>query len=150
MKVTSHVAQNKSGHRSALADQIAQSESYAILRRKRKLIEQGFGWAKLVGPGRQVMVRGIQKVDRLFALTMASLQPRAHADLGGVRPLAPPSSVRRMTDPASFPRTSSHAAKRVFSQVTGDRKPLAECRRWRLYQPSIQSTMSSLACARVS
>lgn len=53
-------------------------------------------------------------------------------------------------DPASFPRTSSHAAKRLFSQITGGRKPLAECRRWRLYQPSIQSTMSSLACARVS
>lgn len=54
------------------------------------------------------------------------------------------------SDPASFPRTPSHAAKRAFSQVTGGRKPLAECRRWRLYQPSIQSTMSSLACARVS
>lgn len=53
-------------------------------------------------------------------------------------------------DPASFPRTSSHAAKRVLSQITGGRKPLAECKRWRLYQPSIQLTMSSLACARVS
>jgi len=58
-------------------------------------------------------------------------------------------SVKQL-DPASFPRTSSHAAKRVLSQITGGRKPLAECKRWRLYQPSIQSTMSSLACARVS
>ena len=55
-----------------------------------------------------------------------------------------------LTDPAPFPRTSSHAANWGFSHVTGERKPLAECRRWRLYQPSIQSTMSSLACARVS
>ncbi len=53
-------------------------------------------------------------------------------------------------DPVSFPRTSSHAAERAFSHATGARKPLAECRRWRLYQPSIQSTMSSRACARVS
>lgn len=56
----------------------------------------------------------------------------------------------KQADLASFSRTSSHAAKLVLSQITGGRKPLAECKRWRLYQPSIQSTMSSLACARVS
>ena len=48
MKVTPHVAQNKAGRRSAVADEIARSEGYAISQRKRKLIEQGFGWAKFV------------------------------------------------------------------------------------------------------
>jgi transposase len=55
MKVTPHVAQNKSERRSAVADEIAESGGYAISQRKRKLIEQGFGWAKFVGPIRQVM-----------------------------------------------------------------------------------------------
>jgi transposase len=72
MKVTPHVPQIKSGRRSAVADELAQSEGYAISQRKRKFIEQGFGWAKFVGPIRQVMVRGIKKVDQLFVLTMAA------------------------------------------------------------------------------
>ena len=36
---------------------------------------------------------------------------------------------QKWADPASFPRTSSHAANWAFSQVTGARNPLAECRR---------------------
>ena len=88
MNVTPHVAQNKSGRRSAVADEIAQSAGYAISQRKRKLIEQGFGWAKLVGPIRQVMVRGIKKVDQLFVLTMAAYNLVRMRTLAEVRPLA--------------------------------------------------------------
>lgn len=88
MKVTPHVAQNKAGRRSAVADEIARSEGYAISQRKRKLIEQGFGWAKFVGPIRQVMVRGIQKVDQLFVLTMAAYNLVRMRTLAEVRPLA--------------------------------------------------------------
>ena len=72
MKVTPHVAQNTSGRRSAVPDEIAQTEGYAISQRKRKLIEQGFGWAKTVGCMRQVMVRGLERVDQMFVLTMAA------------------------------------------------------------------------------
>ena len=54
-----------------MPDGIAGSEGYAISQQKRKLIEQGFGWAKTVGHMRQVLVRGIKKVDQLFVLTMA-------------------------------------------------------------------------------
>jgi transposase len=88
MKVTPHVAQNKAGRRSAVADEIARSEGYAISQRKRKLIEQGFGWAKFVGPIRQVMVRGIKKVDQLFVLTMAAYNLVRMRTLAEVRPLA--------------------------------------------------------------
>ena len=70
MKVIPHVAQNKSGRRSAVPDDIAQSSGYAISQQKRKLIEQGFGWAKYIGPIRQVMVRGLERVDQLFVLAM--------------------------------------------------------------------------------
>ncbi len=55
----------------AVPDRIADSEGYAISQQKRKLIEQGFGWAKTVGHMRQVLVRGIKKVDQMFVLTMA-------------------------------------------------------------------------------
>ena len=40
--------------------------------RKRKCIEQCFGWAKVVGRMRQVMVRGLDKVNQAFTLTMAA------------------------------------------------------------------------------
>ncbi|ELW9773768.1 TPA: IS5 family transposase [Pseudomonas aeruginosa] len=72
MNVLPHVAQNKSGRSSAVPDAVAQSEGYAISQRKRKLIEQGFGWAKSVGGMRQVMVRGIKRVDQMFVLTMSA------------------------------------------------------------------------------
>jgi transposase len=72
LKVTAHVAQNKSGRSSAVADEVAQTEGYAMSQRKRKLIEQGFGWAKSVGGMRQVMVRGLKRVDQMFVLTMAA------------------------------------------------------------------------------
>lgn len=88
MKVTPHVAQNKSGRNSAVPDEIAQTEGYAISQRKRKLIEQGFGWAKTVGSMRQVMVRGIQRVDQMFVLTMAAYNLVRMRTLGQIRPQA--------------------------------------------------------------
>ena len=72
MKVLPHVAQNTSSRKSAVPDHIAASDGYVISQQKRKLIEQGFGWAKFIGPIRQVMVRGLKKVDQLFVLTMAA------------------------------------------------------------------------------
>jgi len=72
MKVLPHVAQNTSSRASAVPHEMAQTEGYAISQRKRKLIEQGFGWAKTVGSIRQVMVRGLKRVDQMFVLTMAA------------------------------------------------------------------------------
>jgi hypothetical protein len=64
------------------------SPVYALSQRKRKLIEQGFGWAKFVGPIRQVMVRGIEKVDQLFVLTMAAYNLTRMRTLAELRPVA--------------------------------------------------------------
>jgi transposase len=85
MKVTPHVAQNKSGRSSAVPDEIAQTEGYAISQRKRKLIEQGFGWAKTVGSMREVMVRGLKRVDQMFVLTMAAYNLMRMRSLGQIR-----------------------------------------------------------------
>ena len=54
MGVIPHVAQNTSGRRLAVPNAIAVTPGYAMSMQKRKLIEQGFGWAKTVGRMRQV------------------------------------------------------------------------------------------------
>ncbi|HKT29177.1 IS5 family transposase, partial [Dyella sp.] len=86
MKVTPHVAQNTSGRRSAVPDTIASSVGYVISQQKRKLIEQGFGWAKTVGRMRQVMVRGLKKVDQMFVLNMAAYNLVRMRSLALIRP----------------------------------------------------------------
>ena len=86
LKIEPHVAQNKSGRRSAVPDEIAQSPGYGISMQCRKRIEQGFGWAKSIGSIRQVMVRGLKKVDQLFVLNMAAYNLVRMRSLGQVRP----------------------------------------------------------------
>lgn len=86
MKITPHVAQNTSGRRSSVPDTIASSVGYAISQQKRKLIEQGFGWAKTVGRMRQVMVRGLKKVDQMFVLNMAAHNLVRLRSLAQIRP----------------------------------------------------------------
>ena len=85
MKVTPHVAQNLSGRTSAVPDAIAGTVGYGISQQKRKLIEQGFGWAKAVGNIGQVLVRGIKRVDQMFVLTMAAYNLTRMRTLGEIR-----------------------------------------------------------------
>ena len=85
MNVVPHVAQNTSGRRSAVPDAIAQSKRYAVSQQKRKHLEQGFGWAKTVGRMRQVMVRGLARVDQMFVLTMAAYNLTRMRTLGQIR-----------------------------------------------------------------
>ena len=80
---------DRGGHRGQAdppADAIAASEGYALSQRKRKLIEQDFGWAKTVGGIRQVMVRGLKRVDHLFVLTMTAYNLTRMRSLGQIRP----------------------------------------------------------------
>jgi transposase len=86
LKVVPHVAQNKSNRRSAVADTIAATVGYALSQQKRKLIEQAFGWVKTVGRMRQVMVRGLEKVDQMFVLNMAAYNLVRMRSLGQIRP----------------------------------------------------------------
>lgn len=44
----------------------------AVSQRKRKLIERVFGWSKLNRPLRQVKLRGLQRVDWFYRLTIAA------------------------------------------------------------------------------
>ena len=88
LKVEPHVAQNKSGRRSAVPDRIAETDGYGTSMQRRKRIEQGFGWAKAIGQVRQVMVRGIARVDQMFVLNMAAYNLVRMRTLGQIRPEA--------------------------------------------------------------
>ena len=85
MGVTPHVAQNTSGRRSAVPDAIAAAPGDGLSRQRRKLIEQGFGWAKTVDRMGQVMVRGFERVDQQFVLTMAAYNLTRMRTLGAMR-----------------------------------------------------------------
>ena len=49
-----------------MPDEIAASAGHAVSVQTRKLIEQGLGWAKTIGSIRQVMQRGLKRVNQIF------------------------------------------------------------------------------------
>jgi hypothetical protein len=61
---------------------------YAVSQRKRKCIEQCFGWGKSIGPLRQVMVQGSGKVAQLLTLTMTAYNLTRLRTLAALRPQA--------------------------------------------------------------
>lgn len=70
MVVTPHVAQ-KSRH-SAIDGRTTRHPGYSKSQRRRKKIEEPFGWAKTVGGMAQTLYRGIERVRARFTLTMAA------------------------------------------------------------------------------
>jgi transposase len=70
-KMTPHVAQNTSNRRSAIDARTTRHEGYATSQRKRKLIEQGFGWQKTIGLMRKLRHRGLETVRWMFTFTTA-------------------------------------------------------------------------------
>lgn len=69
---TPHVAQNTSGRRSAIDARTTRHAGYAVSQRKRKLVEQGFGWGKTVALLRKLRHRGKDLVGWVFAFTSAA------------------------------------------------------------------------------
>jgi transposase len=63
--ITPHVAQHTNRRRSAIDGRTTRWPGYAISLIKRRLIEQGFGWAKTVGGLRRSRLRGIRKTQLL-------------------------------------------------------------------------------------
>jgi transposase len=79
LNFTTHVSPNAHRYRrrrgrqqSAVDGRTTRHESYEISQRKRKLIEQGFGWQKCVGLLRKVHHRGRETVSWIFAFTSAA------------------------------------------------------------------------------
>jgi len=73
MRVTPHVAQNigRPGG-SAIDRRTVRHAGYAVSQRKRKLIEQAFGWMKTVGLLRKLRHRGGRLVDWMFTFGAAA------------------------------------------------------------------------------
>jgi transposase len=73
MKVTPHVAQNtKRSGGSAIDGRTVRHEGYDVSQRKRKRIEECFGWLKTIALMRKVRHRGIEKVGWVFTLAAAA------------------------------------------------------------------------------
>ena len=70
--VTPHVAQNMTARRSAIDGRTTRHSGYGISQRKRKRVEEPFGWGKTIGGLARPMLRGVKKLDFKFIWTMAA------------------------------------------------------------------------------
>jgi transposase len=70
--VTSHVAQNTSGRRSAIDGRTTRHDGYAISQRIRKRIEEAFGWIKDIAGQEKTRFRGLGGVGLAFTFAAAA------------------------------------------------------------------------------
>ena len=70
MVVTPHIAQK--ARRSAIDGRTTQRSGYAVSQRRRKKIEETFGWAKTVGGMDQTVHHGLERVAAQFTMAMAA------------------------------------------------------------------------------
>jgi len=71
--VTPHVAQNQHERRSSAIDQrTTQHPGYVISQRKRKRVEEIFGWIKTIGGLRKTKLRGKDRVGWMFTFAAAA------------------------------------------------------------------------------
>jgi transposase len=85
--ITPHVAQNTSNRSSAIDARTTRHPGYAESQKKRKLVEQTFGWQKTVGLLRKLRHRGLERVGWTFTFTSAAYNLiRMRNLLGAVRP----------------------------------------------------------------
>ena len=73
LRATPHVARKKRG--SAIDGRTTRHPGYAVSLRRRKRIEEGYGWMKDVGGLRKLRHRGTAKVAALFTFTCAAYNP---------------------------------------------------------------------------
>ena len=71
MHVTPHVAQNLAGRRSAIDGRTTCQPGYAISQKKRKRIEECFGWLKTIALLRKLRHRGTLQVGWIFPFACA-------------------------------------------------------------------------------
>ena len=72
MRITPHVAQYAGTGGSAIDGRTTRHPGYAVSQRRRKLIEQAFGWMKTVGLLRKLRHRGGRLVDWIFTFGAAA------------------------------------------------------------------------------
>lgn len=72
LNVAPHIARHTTKRTSAVPEEFEQQAGYQVSQRKRKLVEEGFGWMKAVGMLRQVKHRGKAKVGWIFTFAAAA------------------------------------------------------------------------------
>ena len=72
MGVTPHIAQNTKNRASAIDDRTTRHAGYPISQRKRKRVEEIFGWLKTVGMLRKTRHRGTDRVGWMFTFGVAA------------------------------------------------------------------------------
>ncbi len=72
MEITPHIAQNDRNRRSAVDERTTRHTGYQVSQRKRKRIEEVFGWMKSVGLLRKLRHRGLERVGWMFTFTAAA------------------------------------------------------------------------------
>ena len=72
MNITPHVAQNDTNRRRAIDQRTTHHGGYRVSQRKRKRIEEVFGWMKTVGLLRKLRHRGLEQVGWVFTFTAAA------------------------------------------------------------------------------
>ena len=72
LQITPHVAQNTARRRSAIDGRTTRHEGYAISQKKRKRVEEVFGWMKTVALQRKTRFRGPDRVGWMFTFAAAA------------------------------------------------------------------------------
>jgi len=72
MNITPHVAQDNQNRASAIDERTTWRAGYEVSQRKRKRIEESFGWMKIIGLLKKVKLRGLDKVGWLFTFVGAA------------------------------------------------------------------------------
>lgn len=83
LQIKPHIAAKKTG--SAMNPRTVRSKAYAVSQRKRKLVEECFGWAKTVGGFRKTRFIGTAKVQAQALLTFAAYNLTRMMTLSGWR-----------------------------------------------------------------
>ena len=72
LNVTPHVAQNDTNRRSAIDQRTTRHDGYAVSQRKRKRVEEVFGWIKTIALQRKTRFRGLERVGWMFTLAASA------------------------------------------------------------------------------
>jgi IS5 family transposase len=72
LKVTPHVAQNDTNRKSAIDRRTTRHPGYEVSMRKRKRVEEIFGWVKSVGVMRKTRHKGTELVEWMFTFSLTA------------------------------------------------------------------------------
>ena len=142
MGITPHVAQNQSGRRSRLDQRTTRHPGYEVSQRKRKRIEEVFGWMKTVGMLHQLRHRGLERVGWVFTLAAATY------NLVRMRTLTAEVCLKRRAAArthASWRNQNKYETKRTRESATQRAEPCSI----EIFQHPVRGFLSGASCPRL-